>query len=134
MLQYLKQAKSALALLSPEEVRARAERPLVIGLVAEGSPAYADIEDFLMPSAVTHDKRMQVMQSVHRACDAGIPSKYDLVLYQQGLPCPTTAFTYFRDDPARTVDEILDAREDLWLVLARNFEPFRKPVVDRIIS
>ncbi|HTQ58461.1 MAG TPA: hypothetical protein VMI94_28560 [Bryobacteraceae bacterium] len=134
MLRYLKQAKSAIAMLSPEEVRARAERPLIVGLVAEGSPAYADIEDFLMPSAVTHDKRMQVMQSVYRASDAGIPSKYDLVLYQQGLPCPSTAFTFFQDDPERTVNEILTAREDLWLVLARSFHPFRKPVVDRVVN
>ncbi|HVN04545.1 MAG TPA: hypothetical protein VMT86_09025 [Bryobacteraceae bacterium] len=134
MLQYIKQAKSAIALLNPEEVKKRAERPLIVGLVAEGGQAYADIEDFLAPAGVTHAKRMQVMRSVYRASDAGIPEKYDLVLYEQGLPCPTTAFTFFRDDPGRTVDEILDAREDLWLVLARSFEPFRKAVVDRVIS
>jgi len=28
----------------------------------------------------------------------------------------------------------VSARDDLWLVLARNFYPFRKPVVDRIIT
>ena len=67
ILRYLKQAKSALSMLSPDEVRQRAERPLVVGLVAEGSAPYADMEDFLMPSAVSHDKRMQVMQSVYRA-------------------------------------------------------------------
>jgi len=134
MLRYLKQARSAFALLSPEAVRARAERPVVVGLVAEGSPAYADIEDFLMPPEVSHDKRMQVMQSVHRACDPDTPNKYDLVLYEQGLPCPSTAFTFFRDDPQRTVDEILEARQDLWLTLGRNFYPFRKPVVDRVVS
>jgi hypothetical protein len=133
IIRYLKQAKSALSLLNPEEVRQRADRPLVVGLVAEGSAAYADMEDFLMPAAVTHDRRMQVMQSVHRACDAGIPEKYDLVLYEQGLPCPTTAFTFFRDDPGRTVEEIVKARDDLGLALARSFHPFRKPVVDRVI-
>ncbi|MGD0359931.1 MAG: hypothetical protein ABSC93_03630 [Bryobacteraceae bacterium] len=134
MLRYLKQAKSALSLLSPNEVRLRAERPLVVGLVAQGSAAYADMEDFLMPPAVSHDKRTEVMQSVYRACDAGIPKKYDLVLYEQGLPCPTTAFTFFRDDPGRTVEEIVKARDDLGLTLARSFYPFRKPVVDRIIT
>ncbi|HLY18411.1 MAG TPA: hypothetical protein VKR61_14365 [Bryobacteraceae bacterium] len=134
MLQYIKQAKSALSLLSPEEVRRRAERPVVVGLVAGGSPAYADMEDFLAPSAVSHDKRMQLMQTVYRACDPGIPDKYDLVLYEQGLPTPATAFTFFRDDPMRTVEEILEAREDLGLALARNFHPFRKPVVDHVIA
>jgi hypothetical protein len=134
MFRYIKQAKSALSLLSPEEVRRRANRPLVVGLVAEGSAAYADMEDFLMPPEVSHDKRILVMQSVHRACDSGIPKKYDLVLYEQGLPCPDTAFTFFRDDPGRTVEEIIGARDDLELALARSFYPFRKPVVDRIIT
>ncbi|MGA2735947.1 MAG: hypothetical protein ABSG65_00690 [Bryobacteraceae bacterium] len=134
MLRYFKQAKSALSLLSPDEVRRRAERPLLVGLVAGDSAAYAEIEDFLAPSPVSHDKRMQAMQTVYRASDPGIPEKYDLVLYEQGLPCPATAFTFFRDDPGRTVEEIVSARDDLWLVLARNFYPFRKPVVDRIIS
>src|SRR5579871_2824348 len=134
MLRHLKQAKSAFSLLNPDEVRKRAERPLIIGLVAQGSSAYADMEDFLMPGEVSHEKRVQVMASVHRASDAGIPEKYDLVLYEQGLPCPETAFTYFRDDPARTVNEIVRAREDLGVALARSFYPFRRPVVDRIIT
>jgi hypothetical protein len=134
MLRYIKQAKSALSLLNPSEVRQRADRPLVVGLVAAGSSAYADMEDFLMPAAVSHEKRMAAMQAVHRASDSGIPDRFDLVLYEQGLPCPETAFTFFRDDPERTVEEILSVREDLWLVLARNFHPFRKPVVDRIIT
>ena len=134
MLQYLKQAKSAFSMLSPDEVRRRAERPLVVGLVAEDSAAYAGMEDFLTPPAVSHDKRLQVMQSVHRASDPDIPEKYDLVLYAQGVPCPATAFTFFRDDPGRTVEEIVKARDDLGLPLARNFYPFRKPVVDHIIT
>jgi hypothetical protein len=134
MLRYFKQAKSALSLLSPSEVRQRAERPLAIGLVAEGPAAYAEMEDFLAPSPVSHEKRMQAMQNVYRACDPGIPQKYDLVLYQQGLPCPSTAFTFFRGEPERTVEQIVSARDDLELALARNFYPFRKPVVDRIIT
>jgi hypothetical protein len=121
-------------LLNPNEVRQRAERPLLVGLVAPDSAAYAEIEDFLTPAAVSHDQRMKVMQSVYRASDQGIPDRYDLVLYDQGLPCPASAFTFFRDDPDRTVEEIVSARDDLWLVLARNFYPFRKPVVDRIIT
>jgi hypothetical protein len=134
MFRYLKQAKSALSLLSPSEVRLRVDRPVVVGLVAQSGSAYADMEDFLTPAAVSHDKRIQAMQSVHRAIDSDIPKKFDLVLYEQGLPCPATAFTFFRDDPERTVEEIIKARDELWLPLARNFYPFRKPVVDRIIT
>jgi len=134
MLRYLKQAKSAFSLLNPEAVRQRAERPLLVALVAESGAAYAEMEDFLMPPEVSHDKRVQIMQSVHRASDPDIPKKFDLVLYEQGLPCPATAFTFFRSEPERTVEEIVTERDDLGLALARNFYPFRKPVVDRIIT
>ena len=134
MLRYLKQARAALSLLNPDEVRRRAERRLAVGLVASGSAAYADMEDFLAPSVVSHAKRMEVIQYVHRAGDPGIPEKFDLVLYEQGLPCPATAFTFFRDDAERTVEDILNEREDLGLALARNFHPFRRPVVERVIN
>jgi len=49
MLQYLKQARAAVSLLNPDEVRLRAERRLAIGLVSSDGPAYAEIEDFLAP-------------------------------------------------------------------------------------
>lgn len=134
MLRHFKQARSAVALLNPEAVRERAERRLLVGLVSSSSAAYAEMEDFLAPSAVSHDKRLEVMQSVYRATDPGIPEKFDLVFYQQGLPCPATGFTFFRSDPERTVEDVLNEREDLGLPLARNFHPFRKPMVDRVIN
>ena len=71
---------------------------------------------------------------MYRANDAEIPEKFDLVLYEQGLPCPESAFTFFPSDPERSIAEIIGARDDLWLVLARSFYPFRKPVVDRIVT
>jgi hypothetical protein len=134
MLRYLKQARSALSMLNPDEVRGRADRRLVVGLVSSSSAAYADMEDFLAPSAVSHEKRVEVMRLVHRAGDPGISAPFDLVLYEQGLPCPIDAFTFFRDDPDRTVEDILNERDDLGLALARNFHPFRKPVVDRVVA
>jgi len=139
MLRYLKQARSALSMLNPDEVRERAERRVAVGLVSSTSAAYADMEDFLAPPAdVSYEKRVEAMRQVHRAGDRGIPDRFDLVLYEQGLPCPADAFTFFRDDPDRTVADILNEREDeresLGLALARNFYPFRKPVVDRIVA
>jgi hypothetical protein len=134
MLTYIKQARAALSLLSPEEVRKRAERPLTIGLVASSSSTYAEMEDFLAPPEVTHARRMEAIQRIYRAGDPGAPSKFDLILYEQGIACPAEAFTFFRADPERTLEEILQEREELGLALARNFYPFRKPVVDRIVE
>lgn len=133
MLRYIKQARSALSMLNPEQVRRLVDRPLLVGLVASDSAAYADMEDFLAPAAISHEKRVEVMHLVYRSGDPGIPDKFDLVLVEQGLPCPKNAFTFYRDNPERTVEDILNERDDLWLPVARNFYPFRKPVVDRII-
>ena len=48
MLTLLKQARSALALLNPEEVRSRSSRLVTIGLVASSDHAYARLEEFLV--------------------------------------------------------------------------------------
>ena len=129
----LKQARATLNLLSPDEIRNRAARPLHIGLVADGSAAYAEMEDFLIPAEVSHDDRMRLMERVHRANDPDVPEKVDLVLYEPGIPCPPGAFTYRRGHPEGTVAEILAEKHDLALPLARQFLAFRKPVVDNII-
>ena len=47
MLSVIKQAKSALSLLSADEIRKQAELPVHIGLVADSSSAYAEMEEFL---------------------------------------------------------------------------------------
>src|ERR1017187_465653 len=52
MLNVLKQAKSALSLLSADEIPNQAELPVHIGLVADSSGAYAEMEEFLMPSTL----------------------------------------------------------------------------------
>jgi hypothetical protein len=57
-----------------------------------------------------------------------------VTIYEQGLPCPRSAFTYFRDDPQRTIEDILSEHHDLNLPLARGFYPFRRPVVEHIIT
>jgi uncharacterized protein (DUF697 family) len=58
----------------------------------------------------------------------------DLVLYEQGLPCPQGAFRYQRDNPEATIREILEVHEELSLALARHYPVFRKPVVERIVQ
>ncbi len=70
---------------------------------------------------------------MYRAGDPGVPDKVDLVLYQQGIPCPQDAYLLRFDDPAATIAEILRDHDDLELALASRFAPFRKPVVERII-
>jgi hypothetical protein len=91
------------------------------------------MEDFLVPPDTPTVRRMDLLKIVHRNGDAGNPERFDLVLYEQGVPCPINAFTFFTDNPERTISDILSERQDLGLALARRFPAFRKPVVDRVI-
>ena len=133
MLNVLKQARAALSLLSSQEIRQTAETPVHIGLVADGSAAYAEMEDFLVPSTTPRPEWHQRISQVHRANDTNVPGHVDIVLYEPGLPCPQGAYTFDRDHPEATVAEILRDKDELALALARQFPAFRRPVVDHLI-
>ena len=133
MLKAIKQARAAVGMLNPDEVRRRARQPVRIGLVAFDSAGYAAMEDFLAPAATPREQRLKLLEQVCRAGDPGVPGKVDVVLYQEGIPCPEDAHLLRFDDPAATVAEILRDHDDLELALASRFVPFRKPVVERII-
>ena len=134
MVSSLKQVRAAVSLLNPAAVRARAGRRITIGLVASASSGYAQMEDFLVPASVPREARLHLMELLHRAGDPGAPDHVDLVLYEDGLPCPPDAFPFYREQPLRTVAEILDARDDLALALARLYPAFRPVVVNRIVQ
>ena len=134
MLKVLKQAKAALSLLSADEIRKQSEIPVHFGLVADGSGAYAEMEEFLAPATLPRVEWRRRMSQVHRANDANVPGNVDIVLYEPGLPCPAGSYTFDRDHPAVTCAEILKDKPDLDLALGRQFLPFRRPVVERIIQ
>jgi hypothetical protein len=50
------------------------------------------------------------------------------------LACPEHSLVFYASDQQRTVCEILQARQELELPLARNFEIFREPVIDDIMQ
>ncbi|MCL5744041.1 MAG: hypothetical protein M1541_08955, partial [Acidobacteria bacterium] len=133
MLDALKQVRAAISYLNPDEVRERAGLPLSIGMVANTSSGHADMEDYLLPDGISREKRSDLLRCLHRTSEAEA-DRFDIVLYEQGLACPASAFTFYRDDPMTTVKDIMNERPDLTLALARRFRPFRRPVVDRIIQ
>jgi hypothetical protein len=133
-LQVLKEIRAAVANLDPAEVQAAAERPLRIGLLAATERGFAAMEEFFLPSEkVSERKRAEGAAMIESAAVPERPDHFDLVLCEQGLPCPQNAFTFYADEPEQTVREILAAHDELGLALARNFPPFRQPVVDRVI-
>ena len=133
MLKLMKQAKAAFSLLSADEIAKQASVPVHIGLVADGSGAYAEMEELLVPSTLPRPEWRQRMMQVHRANDTAVPSNVDIVLYEPGLPCPVGSYSLNRSHPEATWAEILHDKPELDLALARQFIPFRRMVVERII-
>ena len=133
-LQVFKEIRAAVANLDPAEVQAAADRPLRIGLLATTERAYAAMEEFLLPAEkVSERKRAEAAAMIASAADPERHDGFDVVLCEPGLACPKNGFTFHADNPAPAVHEILTANDDLSLALARNFPPFRQPVVDRVI-
>jgi hypothetical protein len=125
MLKTIKQARAAISLLNPGEVRERAERAVHIGLVASSPKSYEELEQFL---------GAEVPGRVHRADDPTPPATVDLVIYQHGTPRDRDAYTFDRFDPDAIVKQMLEEHDDMALALARQFAAFRKPVVDRVVK
>ena len=75
MLKLMKQAKAAFSLLSADEIAKQASVPVHVGLVADGSGAYAEMEELLVPSTLPRPEWRQRMMQVHRANDTAVPSQ-----------------------------------------------------------
>jgi len=133
-LRVLKEIQAAVGNLNPAEVQGLADRPLSVGLVASTGAAFEAMEEFLLPiEKISDRKRLEVGSILHRTGRPGLPEGINLVLCEEGLACPPHAFTFYRDEPQRTIHEIVSQHPEFELPLARNFYPFRQPVVDRII-
>lgn len=127
----LRNVKAAFTNLNPEKVRASAHRDLQIGLAADSEEAYAAMEEVLLPTG--SEERWLGLSRLTRV-GGQIASVPDLVFYEPGVPTPSYGFTLDPENLSRTVEEVLDARPDLELALARQFPPFRDCVVERLIK
>lgn len=128
-----RQVRTAFRNLKPREVRELAERPLAVGLIASSHEWYAEMENALAPPGASGARRLELARVLDRADGPGAFSQFDLLLCDEELLCPPGAFRFYSSDPRRTVREVLAAREDLELALARNLDPFRRPVIAKII-
>jgi hypothetical protein len=133
-LSIVKNVKNALQNLNPREVREQAERPLSIALVGADAEKLWRMERYLCPPELSPAKRAEVSRMLHRMNSEDPRRSYDLELWDDSMAAPLRAFRFDSRRPERTINEVLAKRPDLSLPLARHFYPFRKPVIDQIIS
>jgi hypothetical protein len=127
--------KDAIAHLSPHEVRDQAGRPVRIGLFAESERAYQQMEDYFVPAELSEKRRAEVAGLIERSSfvPGRLSTQYDLEIYSQETRVPDHGFAFYMTNPERTIQEILKAKPDLAVALARHIYPFRAPYADLMI-
>ena len=125
----LSQLKQALSTLNPTELREQAERPILVGLVAASAEDLGEMEQFFAPANFSADRRAQAARVLVR----GGSVDCDIHIYHTSLQKPSNAFWFDPEAPEDCIRAIIRNREDLMIPLARQLEPFRKPVSHRII-
>jgi len=130
----LQQVRQAVGNLNPQEVRGAAERKLAVRLVASDDAGYRAMANFLSPADTSRAKRAEQARAVFREDDPEAPEEFDLEIYEDRLDRPEGAFSFDPGDPERCVRDILAAREELGLPLARYFPAFRERVVEKVIT
>lgn len=130
----LSQIRKALSTLNPAEVREIADRPARIVLHANSEQSYREMEAFFAPASFSERRREKVFTSLFRITDPHVPVTAEIDVYEQGIIHSKDGFTFYTYDPMGTVHEILAARPELDLALARTYAPFRDPVVSDAVS
>jgi hypothetical protein len=131
---FLTDVRKAITNLSPHEVRAMAERPVNIGLVAPTAEGLWRMESYFCPPALSPGKRAEVARMLHRISSNERTRSYDIEFWDDSLACPEHVVPFDADDPERAVKEAIDRRPELAVPLARHFAPFRRPVTKHLIS
>jgi hypothetical protein len=125
----LSQLKQALSTLNPSELRQRAERPIRVGLVAASADELGAMEQFFAPAHFSPERRAQAARVLVR----GGGPECDFHIYHAPLLRPAKAFAFDPEAPEDCIRAIIRSHEDLMIPLARQLEPFRRPVAHRII-
>jgi hypothetical protein len=125
----LRQVRSAVTNLNPKEVRAIAEKPVRVGLVASSAEALGQMERYFAPPHLSADRRAESVRSLIRTGGSGC----DVVVYEASLLRPAKAFSFDPEAPDDCIRRILRQHPDLMIPLARTLYPFRKPAAHRII-
>lgn len=129
MTKILAQVRQAVHNLNPREVRESAERILRIGVFARQEAFYRDLEHFLLPAAMTVEKRREVARFFRRASAGEGP--FDIEIYEPGLEKSDKGVYFDAERPHQFVKDLLARHEELSLALARCFPAVRAEVCKR---
>jgi len=136
----LKQIRSAIAQLSPDEINTHAQRPVRILLQSVSPESAAAVENCLLGGELGPARLKEARSMLQREEDMAAGSRFHLIFFEAGREAPPDwrvgydAFEFHAGRPEKLVTDLLAARQDLSLALARRFSPFHARVTREIIQ
>ncbi len=121
--------RKAVGKLNPKEVREMSERPLRIALYSAAPQGYERMEDFFLRELSPTRRRESAAALVR-----GPAAHADLSIYDNSVLAPPRALIFEPDRTSHLISRILDKHRELGVPLAKNFPPFRRPFVERVIK
>jgi uncharacterized protein (DUF697 family) len=121
--QFLQTIKTSLKNLNPNEVRELAMRPVTIGIGSTSDPGCSAILRFLGNT-----------QGVFLVGAELGPKKFDIEIYEEGVPCSRKGYTFHPDHTEELATRIVAEHEEICLPLARTFPGFRHSVSQKYIK
>jgi hypothetical protein len=125
------QVRQALSNLNPTEVRAMADLPVRIELVAPAPEVYREMERVLLPDGTKPEKLAEARTLIDPPGTDAAPDT--LRIYDESIAHPGHAFVYRRSDPDKVLRDVMHAHQELHLALARHFPGFRQVVAPEIV-
>ena len=129
----IREIGAALRNLNPNDVRALANKPVTVGVMAGDDAVYARILSFLIPPETSEAKAQQAFRSILRVAGDQDFGLCQFGLSEPGIPHPSHFYPFDPYEPSSVIPAILEDHKDSSIPLARCFLPFREPVIRRII-
>jgi len=136
----IKQIRGVIGQLRPDEVNTEAQRPLRILLQSTEPETAGVLEDCLFSGRLGQARLKEAQRALTREDEAEESARFHLVFFEAGLDAPEgwkpgyDAFPFHPRMPGQIVDDVLAARPEYALALARRFKPFHERVTRDIIQ
>lgn len=129
----MRQISGALRTLNSNEVRALADRPVTLGILASDEVFFGRVVSFLMPESLSEAKAAETGRHILRLASEEDFERCQFGFAEPGLAHPRHFYQFDWRKPDAAVETVLKEQRELWVPIARRFFAFRDPVIERII-
>ena len=129
----MRQISRALRSLNSNEVRALADRPVTLGILAADEAFFGRVVSFLIPEGLSAAKVAEAGRHILRVASEEDFHRCTFGFAEPGVPHPRHFQQFDWRNPDAAVDAVLKEQQELGVPIARRFPAFRDPVIERTI-